>query len=464
MLSRFLVEFLMGARQMFRRQAAFAWFVVVFAGLALRADWLGATSIVRALDLSPVLYHGLLHFFHASSWSGPELLAWCVRWLAANGLLFEKNGRIVINGDETKTPKEGRRMPMVKTLRQTSETSSKPSYFRGHEWSFLGVLIGTAGRLFCAPAWAELLGADLDGDTAKDPRTARIVRAASRLAEMLGFRAYLALDAFYATGPVFKTARETGNITVVTRAKKNFRAHLPAAVPAVRRRGRPRKYAGSLLVKELYDSNPEQFRRRRAKVYGRTETVRLLPRVLYWKPAAALVLFVLAETSAGRITLMCSDPQADPADVLELYCYRPLIEVMFDTVKNLLGLMEYRFWSSPLESQSRRPARNTADRHSANPPATQLTLSAIVNFVHVGLVLLAFLQAFACKFPEQVCAQANCWLRTPSGPVPSEFIAKMALGNILKRFLRASESNPIAAIIQAKMKSRRDDDTVQCAA
>jgi hypothetical protein len=126
--------------------------------------------------------------------------------------------------------------------------------------------------------------------------------------------------------------------------------------------------------------------------------------------------------------------------------------------------MEYRFWSSPLESQSRRPARNTADRHSANPPATRLTLSAIVNFVHVGLVLLAFLQAFACKFPEQVCAQANCWLRTPSGAVPSEFITKMALGNILKRFLRASESNPIAEIIQGKMKSRREDDTVECAA
>jgi hypothetical protein len=463
-MSQFLVEFLMGARQAFTRRAAFAWFVVVFAGLALRSDWLGATSIVRALDLSPGLYQSLLHFFHASSWSGPLLLDWCVQWLAKNGLLFRKNGRIVIDGDETKTPKEGRRMPGVKTLRQTSETSSKPSYFRGHEWAVLGVLIGGTGRLFCAPAWAELLGVDRDHESAKGPRSARIVTAASQLADRLGFRAYVNLDAFYATGPVFRAANSTANIIVVTRAKKNFRAYLPAKLCTVRRRGRPRKYAGSLRVNELYDSDPSLFQTRTANVYGRPENIRVLARVLYWKPAAALVLFVLVQTSASRITLMCSDIHTDSVDVLELYCHRPLIEVTFDTIKNLLGLMEYRFWSNSLEPQSRRPARNTTERHSANPDATEQTLAAIVNFVHVGLVLLAFLQAFACKFTDQVSAEADCWLRTPSGPVPSEFVAKLALGSIIRRFLRDSRPNPMAEIIHAKMRPPRSDDTVRRAA
>jgi hypothetical protein len=49
---------------------------------------------------------------------------------------------------------------------------------------------------------------------------------------------------------------------------------------------------------------------------------------------------------------MSSDLAADPVDVLELYCHRSLIEVMFHNIKNLLGLMEYRFWSKHLEPQT----------------------------------------------------------------------------------------------------------------
>lgn len=479
-MSEFLVGFLWELRGVFSRRTAFTWFVVVFAGFILRTDWLGVTSMVRALELSPVLYPHLLHFFHASSWSGEELLACCVKWLARNGLIVLRNGRAILIGDESKVPQEGRRMPSVKTLRQTSETSSKPSYFRGHEWGFLGILIGTSGKCFCSPAWARLFGdkikAEADekrrrtGDKSKktdehEPRTAGIVMAASLLAFALGLPAYLVLDAFYAVGPVFKAAAKAGNIVVITRAKCNCIARIPAAPSPERRgRGRPRQYDRSVKVNSLYVTEAERFEGRQAKVYGRKEKVRVLARILNWKVASSLVLFVLAETSHGRITLMCSDLNADPVDVLELYCYRSLIEVMFDNIKNLLGLMEYRFWSKHLEPQTRRPAKNGVRRDSTNQKATAMTLAAISNFLHVGLVLLAFLQALSCKFGVLVADEADCWLRTPPGRVPSVFMAKIAAGSILRRLLRGSASNPIAAIIHAKMISRADDDRLERAA
>ena len=89
------------------------------------------------------------------------------------------------------------------------------------------------------------------------------------------------------------------------------------------------------------------------------------------------------------------------------------------------------------------------------------TLAAISNFVHVGMVALAFLQTFACKLSPTAVAEADCWHKTSSGPVPSEFVAKLAAGNILRRLLWASASNPIAQIIRAKQRRPKGDEGME---
>lgn len=461
-MKKYLIDFIGMTRGAFSRKAAFAWFVVVFSGLAVRTDWLGVTSIIRALDLNPTCYECLLHFFHASSWNGPDLLRRCVCWLTSRNLLVTRNGRIIINGDETKVPKEGRRMPWVGTIRQTSETSSKPSYFRGHEWAVLGVLIGIKNRIFCAPAWADLMEPGVD-DSDEPRRTSGIVKAASQLALSLQHKAYLVLDAFYAAGTVFKAALASGNIAVITRAKSNCRAHTMAKpTPGKRKRGRPRKYSGSVKVHDLHNSEDVSFETCKAQIYGKNENVNICALEFYWKPAGAILLFVLAKTSRGPITLICSDLKLNPVEVLELYCSRSLIEVMFDRLKNLLGIMTYHFWSKSLKPQSRRPAKNDAKRTFSE--SVERKKKAITNFVHIGLVLQLFLQAFACEFAEKVSENADCWLRTPCQSIPSEFIAKVALKNVLWDFLCDSASNPIAAIIRNKKRFRSDKNHLRVAA
>ncbi|MDM8538562.1 sigma factor-like helix-turn-helix DNA-binding protein, partial [Desulfobacterales bacterium HSG17] len=46
--------------------------------------------------------------------------------------------------------------PGVVTLRQQSETQSKPSYFRGHCWAVTGLVIGSMAAPYCLPLDAPL--------------------------------------------------------------------------------------------------------------------------------------------------------------------------------------------------------------------------------------------------------------------------------------------------------------------
>jgi hypothetical protein len=53
-------------RPAFSRLSTFMWFATIVAGITVRADTLGVTSIVRALNLKPALYHRLLAHFHST--------------------------------------------------------------------------------------------------------------------------------------------------------------------------------------------------------------------------------------------------------------------------------------------------------------------------------------------------------------------------------------------------------------
>ena len=53
-------------RPAFSRLGTFLWFATIVAGMTVRPDMLGVTSIVRALNLRGALYHRLLAHFHST--------------------------------------------------------------------------------------------------------------------------------------------------------------------------------------------------------------------------------------------------------------------------------------------------------------------------------------------------------------------------------------------------------------
>ncbi len=225
-----LKRFLVFMRPAFSRRATYCWFVVVFAGFILRTDNFGVSSIVRALTLSPKNYTCLLHFFHSTAWSVEGIMSIWWQWLVKKDVAYRINNRLVLVGDHTKTPKDGRKMPAVTTLHQDSETGSKPSYFRGHHWGCIGILMRACDKYFAVPLWANIqegLTLLADSDEKRHlPKTVQIVEMARRTAIAMKGEAYLVLDAYFAVGPVFLAAAEqlngAGNfVHILTRAKKN---------------------------------------------------------------------------------------------------------------------------------------------------------------------------------------------------------------------------------------------------
>jgi len=456
-----LRRFLTHMRSAFSRQATYGWFIIVFMGFLVRTDTLGVSSIVRALMLAPENYTCLLRFFHSTAWTVESVMAAWWEWLAARDVAYRRGDRLVLIGDHTKTPKDGRKMPAVTTLHQDSETLAKPTFFRGHHWGCIGLLVRACDKFFAIPLWANIQEG-LDGiagrDEAKHPKTIRIVHMAQQATRAMGEKAYLVLDAYFAVGPVFQAAAENRKsdshlVHVLTRAKKNVVAYLPAPSPKNRKRGRPKKYGKKLKLMKLFDSTAKAypFQTARIMVYDRREPVRHLALNLLWKPTKGMLRFILVESSRGRMVLISSNLKLAPRAAIELYCRRVSIETMFDTLKNTLGAMAYHFWSQYLDPASRRPQKNDqTDRHSEEIDKTRNTLAAIEKFVNVQLLVLGTLQLIAKAYPVQVKAKASCWLRTVSANTPSEFVTRIALSKIIISKLYGFGKDWITQLIRQK--------------
>lgn len=455
----YMNRFMASMRPAFKRDATFSWFVCVFVGLVLRTDNLGVTSVVRALALGPTCYNSLLNFFRSSAWQVESLTQQWWEWLGGQEVEYRANGRLVLLGDHTKTPKDGRKIPAVSTLHQDSETASKPTFFRGHHWGCIALLVKSDHKCFAVPLEARIHeGLELFEEVGATPlaKTVRVVKMARQVVEHTEENAYLVLDAYFSVGSVFNAAAEELNGTpnpvhIVTRAKKNIVAYQHAPKKKNGRRGPQKKYGKKLGLMNLFDSPLHHFDTAEFALYGKREQVRYLALNLLWKPVKGEIRFILVESSRGRIVLMSSDLEMEPLLALELYCRRITIEVLFDTLKNTQGAMGYHFWSQSLSPASRRPLRNDDQPKESNDiQSTRKALDAIEKFVNVHLLALGVLQLMAIKKPGEVKEKACCWLRTFSSKTPSEFVARIALANLLKRNLSGLGQDTITQIIRQK--------------
>jgi len=462
-----LNAFLAFMRPAFSRRATYGWFVIVFVGFLVRSDSFGVSSIVRALMLAPQSYTCLLHFFHSTAWNVQGLMVLWWKWLLLRDVAYRFGDRLVLVGDHTKTPKDGRKMPAVTTLHQNSETSAKPSFFRGHHWGCIGMLVRAGDKFFATPLWANIqegLGRIAENKDDKQSKTIRIVNMAQQVARVMGHPAYLVLDAYFSVGPVFQAAAQElygceNLVHILTRAKKNVVAYLSAPSQKKRKRGRPRKYGKKLQLMKLFDSKAKAYRFRKAEalLYDRRERIGYLTLDLLWKPTKTMLRFILVESPRGRMVLISSDLKLNPVAAVEMYCRRVTIETLFDTLKNTLGAMGYHFWSQYLRPASRRPKKN-AQQHqsSSNPVQTRNTLAAIEKFVNVQLLVLGMLQLIAKTYPAQVKAKANCWLRTVTANTPSEFVTRTALTKTIRINLYGFGKDWITQLIRQKQKTPKN--------
>jgi len=218
-------------RPAFSRRRTFLWFAMAAAGLTLRTELLGVTSIVRALSLLPRFYHKLLDHFHSRAVKLDRLSA-----LGARAVLrlfpapLRGNGRLVLVGDGIKAAKRGRKMPAVKVLHQESDTNTKPEYIMGHSLQAVSLLVEAAASVFAVPLAARihegLVWSNRDRRTLLDKMLALLDIVA------LPERFYFVADGYYAAGKIVDGLRKQ-NHHLITRVKSNAVAHAPCRPPAV---------------------------------------------------------------------------------------------------------------------------------------------------------------------------------------------------------------------------------------
>ena len=121
--------------------------------MSVRSDHLGMSSVVRALGLRGRCYDNLLGCCHSSAIKIPELTAlWARSVLSLFGDRIERvAGRPVLIVDGKKTPKEGKKMPSVKSLHQESESNSKSNFIMGHSWQAVSMLVRAGETIFALP-------------------------------------------------------------------------------------------------------------------------------------------------------------------------------------------------------------------------------------------------------------------------------------------------------------------------
>jgi hypothetical protein len=426
-------------RPAFSRLRTFMWFVTAVAGLTVRLELLGVTSIVRALNLRPRLYTKLLAHFHSS---GIKLDRLSALWAQAALQLFPSpvrvNGRLVLVGDGIKAPKRGKKMPAVKLLHQQSESNTKPEYIMGHSMQAVGLLVHAAKSVFSVPLAVRIHEGLVWSNRDKRTLLDKMLGLLDILAIKVPF--YFVADAYYAAGKMVRGLLKQGN-HLVTRVKSNAVAYAPAtAKNGQKKKGRPKTYGQKKKLKSLL-KDPKSMLQVASPVYGEHNVIlRYCVRDLLWRPVGLLVRFVaVIHPTRGACILMCTDTTLSAVDIIRLYGLRFKIECSFKQAVRQIGSFAYHFWMKDMIPLRYRNGNQYLHRKSADYRSrVKRKMRAYHAFIQAGVVAQGLLQYLAVVAPKLVWDSFGSWLRTiRPGISPSEFVVANALRQTLPDFLLA---------------------------
>jgi hypothetical protein len=441
-------------RPAFSRLRTFLWFATAVAGLTVRTELLGVTSIVRALNLQPRLYTKLLEHFHSPGVRLDPLVAlWARVVLSLFPDPLRVNGRPVLVGDGIKVPKCGKRMPAVKLLHQQSDANTKPEFIMGHSLQAVSVLVGAAQSVFAVPLAARIHEGLVWSN--RDRRTL--------LDKMLALLGIVAVqDPFYFVADAYYAARKmvngllAQNHHLVTRVKSNAVAYTPHLQQGPKGRGRPRLYGGKIKLRSLL-KDPNNRQSEPSPVYGEHNvTIQYRVADLLWRPAGRLVRFVaVTHPTRGSCLLMCTDTSLNAIEIIRLYGLRFKIEHSFKQAVRRLGTFSYHFWMQDMTPLRRRNGNQYLHRQSLDyRTAIKRKMRAYHVFIQAGIIAQGLLQYLAVVRPTMVWDCFGSWLRTiRPGIPPSELVVAHALRQTLPEFLL----NTVQHNILAKFIVERQD-------
>ena len=421
------------------RSRTYLYVVLILVGFSIRPECAGVTSFIRAVFLEAGLYQGFLHFFNSStSLDLPHLTQIWFRLVHRMFPVLRIGEYDVYVADGLKVAKEGKKMPGVKKLHQTSENNSKAPYIMGHSFQAVALLVGAAGGQVAAVPLVSRIHEGLvwfPGD-----RRSLLDKLAAMFLETVSTDsrpALLVADAYYASRKVMNPLLQKGH-QLLTRVRKNAVAYQKATIPKTARRGRPKKYGQKIALRKYFDQ-PEKFIPAMSPVYGETDTpIWYRTDTLLWRPIGRLVRFVwVIHPTRGRMILMCTDTSLDPLKLIETYGYRFKIEVSFRSAIQGMGSYAYHFWMKAMKPIRRREGKQYLHKKPETyRKAVQRKMEAYHRFVQLGCIAQGLLQYLSLVHGKEVWAQFRSWLRTmKTENPPSELVVSYALRSSLFEFL-----------------------------
>ena len=442
------------------RCKTFWWMVMVLAALSTRLDLAGVTSFVRTLQFDTAGYRRLLHLFHTPALDLGRLTDAWARLVLKLFRPVQVGGYLVCLADGVKTPKEGRKMPAVRSLHQSADSNSKPPFIMGHSFQAISLLVsGPAGHVGAVPLAARihegLVWSNRDARTLLD----RMVSLFLEAAKPWDRKVIVVADAYYASGKVIRPLLEAGH-HLVTRARINTVAYLPIEADAKRRPGRPRLYGDKIRLRDLI-AEDSLMHTAPSPIAGEAHvTIRYGCFDLLWRPVGHLVRFVIVKhPQRGTLILMTTDTDMDPLDVIVLYSHRFKIETGFRHAIHVLGAYAYHFWMQDMVPIRRRSGNQHLHMKSEQyRRQVRRKMNAYHLYVQLGCIAQGLLLHLAINHGRLAWDHFRSWLRTmdPCRP-PSELVVASSLRDSLNEFLEDGAGEEQLRKLVARY--RRSDNT-----
>jgi hypothetical protein len=366
------------------------------------------------------------------------------------------NGRPVVLVDGLKRPKEGKKMPGVKSLHQESRCNAKASFIMGHSLQAVAVLAQAAGVCLAVPVAARIHEGVVWSN--RNRRT-----LLDKLGALLGTLPWdepvtVVADAYYAAAKFARALLHLGH-HLVTRVRSNAVAYFPAPPRQAKRRGRHATYGRKTKLHDWF-GYADDFTKAASPVYGETGVrLRYYTFDLYWRQLGRLVRFVwVIHPTRGRLVLLATDLTLPPLEIIRLYGWRFKIEVSFKQAIHTVGAYAYHFWMQDMQPLRRGDGAQHPHRQSELYRAqVRRKLAAYERHIQLGLIAQGLLQYLAVTFRRAVWGNFHTYIRTaaPQKP-PSEWVVAHALRHTWPQFLAVSpESATLKKFLASKISPDR---------